>query len=265
MAVKALEVLLLVGAGAYLALLIYGVFLSESAMFQPHPASYRDGVEIIKLTSRDGARISAAYLPNADARYTLLFCHGNAEDLGDDLPLLAELRRAGFAVFIFDYQGYGTSQGRPTEQHTYDDADAAYDYLTGPLKVPANRIIAVGRSLGSAVCVDLATRRPVAGLILQSAFTSAFRVVTQVPILPFDKYRSLAKIRNIHVPVLVIHGTADEVVPFSHGEKLFAASNQPKRSLWVQGGDHNSLTMHAGARYFTTLQAFARLVEAEQK
>ena len=252
-------------AGGYLALLSYGVLFSGSALFQPHPSSYRDGGDILKLTSRDGARISATYLPNPDARYTLLFCHGNAEDIGDDLLLLSDLRRAGFAIFAFDYQGYGTSQGRSTEQHTYEDADAAYNYLTGQLKIPANRIIAFGRSLGGAVCVDLASRRPVAGLIVQSSFMSAFRVVTQVPILPFDKYRSLAKIRNIHVPVLVMHGTADPVIPFSHGEKLFAAANPPKLSLWVRGGDHDNLPMYAGAKYLTTLQDFARLVEEEQK
>jgi fermentation-respiration switch protein FrsA (DUF1100 family) len=167
------------------------------------------------------------------------------------------LRAAGFSVLAYDYQGYGTSEGKPTEQRVYDDADAAYNYVTQVLHVAPSHVIAMGRSLGAAVAIDLASRRPVGGLVAQSAFTTAFRVLTQVPLLPWDKFNSISKIAKVHCPVLIMHGRADEVVPFSHGEKLFAAANEPKQAYWVEHGDHNSLQMFAGSRYFEELTAFA--------
>lgn len=252
--------LFLIVIGAYLALSLLAVFLSDGVIFQPHSPGYRDGPEILKLTSRDGARISAVYLANPGATYTLLFSHGNAEDLGDGLPFLHDLHDAGFAVLAYDYQGYGTSEGKPSEQHVYEDVDAAYEYLTGTLQVPAEHVIAFGRSLGGAVAVDLAARRPVAGLVVESSFTTAFRVLTRAPLLPFDKFRSIDKIARVRCPVLVMHGTADEVIPFSHGPKLLARANPPKRSWWIQGAGHNDVAMLGGKKYYSALQEFAKWV-----
>jgi hypothetical protein len=216
---RVLRLLIVVIVGAYVALAIFAVFLAGGVVFQPHPSSYRDDKQIVKLSSRDGAHISALYLKNDTARYTILFSHGNAEDLGDMRPFYDELRAAGFSVLAYDYQGYGTSEGKPTEQHTYEDADAAYDYLTRELKVPSSRVVSMGRSLGAAVAIDLASRKKVRGLVAQSAFTTAFRVLTQVPLLPWDKFENISKITKIHCPVLIMHGRADEVIPFSHGER----------------------------------------------
>lgn len=247
----------------YVALFFFGLLLSEPVIFQSHPASYRDDNRILKLTSANGRRISAVYLPNPAATYTLLFSHGNAEDLGDDLPLLQEVNRAGFSVLGYDYQGYGTSEGRPSERHVYEDEEAAYQYLRRELATPPERIIAWGRSLGGAAAVDLAARRPLAGLILESSFVSAFRVLTRVPLVPIDKFRNLDKIAAVRCPVLVIHGEADRVVPFWHGQKLFAAARGPKRSLWVPGADHNDVALAAGARYFEALRGFAASLASE--
>lgn len=244
-------------AAVYVALLLFGLLLSEPVIFQPHPAGYRDDGRILKLASRDGRRISAVYLPNPAATYTLLFSHGNAEDLGDDLLFLQAVRDTGFSVLAYDYQGYGTSEGRPSERHVYEDEEAAYQYLTRPLHTPPEHIIAWGRSLGGAAAVDLAARRPLAGLILESSFVSAFRVLTRVPLLPIDKFRNLDKIAQVRCPVLVIHGEADAVVPFWHGQRLLAAAPAPKRSLWVPGAGHNDVADVAGARYFEALQEFA--------
>src|SRR5205085_2083103 len=120
---KMLFVLVLV----YAALLIFAVFLSDGVIFQPHTSAYQDTPEVLKLTTANGNRISAFYLPNVSARFTLLVSHGNAEDLGDARYWLEDLRRAGFAVFAYDYEGYGTSQGKSSERRVYQDVEAAYD------------------------------------------------------------------------------------------------------------------------------------------
>lgn len=246
--------------GAYLALTIYGASFADGIIFQPPSPGYRDDASVLKVISADGARISARYFPNSNATFTLLFSHGNAEDIGYDTPFLKAIHDAGFAVFAYDYQGYGTSEGKPSEQHVYQDNEAAYNYLINSLHVPPGRIIACGRSLGAAAAVDLAAKHPVAGLIMESAFTSAFRVLTRFALLPFDKFPNLEKIRNVHCPVLVIHGKRDGIISFYHGQTLFAAANEPKRSFWVDKAGHNDLALVAGKRYFEELRKFADLV-----
>lgn len=248
----------------YAVLCLYAFFGTDRQIFQPQLASYQDTPAILKLKTASNDLISATYLSNPQARYTILYSHGNAEDLGDIAATLTTIHAAGFAVFAYDYRGYGTSQGHPSEQHAYQDADAAYTYLTQTLKVPANRIIALGRSVGGGVAVDLAARKPVAGLIVESSFVTAFRVVTHIAIVPFDKLANIVKIPQVNCPVLVIHGTADETIPFHHGEQLFQAANSPKQSFWVQNANHDDLAEVAGPNYAQKLQSFAQLVQASE-
>lgn len=118
-----------------------------------------------------------------------------------------------------------------------------------------------GRSLGGALAIDLAARKPLGGLIVESSFVSAYRVVTRFSIYPFDKFKSLAKIGSARCPVLVIHGTKDEVISFWHGEKLFAAANQPKQSYWVEGAGHNDLMDVAGSGYGEAMKRFVAGIE----
>jgi len=248
----------------YLSLAVYAWFLSDQAIFLPQPASYRDGPEILKLKSANGKLISAVYLPQPSAMFTLLVSHGNAEDLGDTRPWLEDLRRAGFNVFAYDYQGYGTSQGKPTEKTAYDDENAAYDYLTLTLQTPPDHIIVFGRSVGSGPAVHLAARRPAAALILQSPFLSAFRVVSRVPLLPFDRFPNYKDIGRVFCPVLIVHGTQDEVINIAHGQKLFALAHEPKQFFAVKGAGHNDLNEVAGVRYFEVLQTFAKSLPIEK-
>jgi abhydrolase domain-containing protein 17 len=241
----------------YIALAIYAWLFSEHQIFLPQPSSYKDSPEILKLRSANGSMISALYLSNASARFTLLVSHGNAEDLGDDRYWLEELQRSGFNVLAFDYQGYGTSQGNPSERGAYEDEEAAFKYLTGTLKMPPERVIIFGRSIGSGPAVHLAARRPVAGLILQSPFVSAFRVLTRIPLLPFDKFPNSKEIGRVHCPLLIIHGSNDRVIGAWHGQELFVLANQPKHFYLVQGADHNDLDMIGGTKYLQAIQAFA--------
>jgi fermentation-respiration switch protein FrsA (DUF1100 family) len=240
----------------YLALLTCGLFFADRMIFLPHASSYKDGPEILKLTTRAGKKISALYLPNPGAKFTLLVSHGNAEDLGDDRFWLEDLRKTGFSVLGYDYEGYGTSDGKPGEQAAYDDESAAYDYLAGTLGIPPDRIIIFGRSVGTGPAVYIAARKPVAGLILQSPFLSAFRVLTRVPLLPFDKFPNYKDIRRVHCPLLIIHGESDTVIAPWHGKRLYQLANEPKRYLPVPRADHNDLEMVAGKTYGDALQEF---------
>ena len=246
----------------YACLFVYGYAFADKLIFQPHASSYRDSGRIIKLISGDGVTISAVFLPAPAARYTILYSHGNAEDLGEILPDLQEIQRMGFSVLAFDYHGYGTSEGRPSERAAYQDEDAAYDYLVKTERVPASRIIALGRSLGGGTAVDLGSRRPLGGLIVQSSFVSAFRAMTHVPIVPFDEFRNVAKIGQVHCPVLVIHGRADKVIALWHGERLFREANEPKRAFWVEGAGHDDLFEVAGASYTTALRSSVALIDS---
>ncbi|HEX6189952.1 MAG TPA: alpha/beta hydrolase [Pyrinomonadaceae bacterium] len=241
---------------SYGGLLLYGTMFAERMIFLPPVTGYRDTSSTLKLKSRDGVEISAVYLSSPQAEYTILFSHGNAEDLGTLTPELEDLRALGFSIFAYDYHGYGTSGGQATEQNAYEDIDAAYNYLTQVLKVPSDRIIAHGRSLGGAVAIDLASRKPLGGLIVESSFVSAFRVVTGYRIFPFDKFRNVDKIKHVRCPVLIVHGRQDEVIPFWHGERLFQLANQPKVNFWVDGAGHNDLRVVAGLQYVQTLLAF---------
>lgn len=239
---------------------LWALFFTDRLIFLPRPSSYSDNGDFIPLTSGAGVKIAGLYLPNPQARYTILYSHGNGEDLGDILPRLRELRDLGFALFSYDYRGYGLSEGRPTVGGAYEDIKAAYDYLRQELKVPPEGIIVYGRSVGSGPSVDLASRVPVAGLVVESGFISAFRVAIAVPLYPFDKFPNINKIDKVDAPVLIMHGDADEVIPFSHGKRLFAEAEEPKLSMWIAGGGHNNLLEVAGDRYVEKMQEFVKII-----
>ena len=233
-------------------------------IFLPQPASYQDPKDILKLPITPTVKISARYLPNPQSRYTLLYIHGNAEDLGDIRPLLDRLHGWGFSIFAYDYQGYGTSNGNPSESNAYRDADAAYTYMTQQLKIPPQQIIIYGRSVGGGSATELATRYAVAGLILESTFTSVFRVVVPFPLLPFDKFSNLDKLSQIHCPVLIMQGQSDRTIPIQHGYALYKAASEPKMSLWVAAAGHNDFTWVAGNRHQQALQSFQKLMETHR-
>jgi abhydrolase domain-containing protein 17 len=252
----AVRIVLLVLIGyAGFALLVW--LFAERLIFLPPAERYARTPEILLISREGGGTVAAVHLRNPRARYTVLFSHGNAETIGDGGGYLEAMRRAGFSVLAYDYAGYGLSTGRPSERGAYADADAAYDYLTRQAGVPPERIIVHGRSLGGAVAADLASRRPCAGLVLESTFTSAFRVVRPYPFLPFDRFGTLGRLPRIRVPTLVIHGTDDDVIGAEHGRRLYDALAVPKQRLWVDGAGHNDLVRVAGDRYWAALRRFA--------
>ncbi len=248
--------LVLIPLFVYLGLGIIAYFLADKIIFQPQPAFFSDKESTLKLTAPNGEKISAKFFEHPNAEFTILFSHGNAEDIFGSTPFFEKLRDAGFNVLAYDYRGYGASEGKPSEQNSYEDAETAYNYLTNDLKIAPEKIIFHGRSLGAAVSIDLASRKPCGGLIVESAFVSAFRVLTHYPIYPFDKFQNLDKIKRVKCPALFIHGKKDEIIPFWHGEMLFAEANVPKFSLWLDEAGHNNVFAVGKPAYLQAIRDF---------
>lgn len=206
-------------------------------------------IQDVELTSADGTRLHAWWMTPRDWRPeqgAVLYCHGNAGNLsyrGEQLRRWRDLMR--LAVLIFDYPGYGRSEGKPSEAGCYAAADAAYDWMTSVKAIAGERIILYGGSLGGAVAVNLAARRPHRALVLVSAFSSVADMARlRFPWLPArwllrTRFDNVCTICTCCRPVFIAHGTADRVVPFAHGERLFAAANEPKEFFAMPDHDHH--------------------------
>jgi uncharacterized protein len=198
------------------------------------------------------------------AQATILHCHGNGGNLTNVGWVAEQLSQRGYDVLVFDYRGYGRSAGALTNEHgLYADGDAAYDFLTGARGVRPEQLVLYGQSLGTTVAIDLAARRPAAALIVESGLSSASEMAqAALPWLPRwlhwlgkNRFESASKIARVHGPVLITHGTQDEVIPVEQGRKLFAAAREPKRLEIVEDGDHN-LVGRGGAAYLDKVAEF---------
>jgi pimeloyl-ACP methyl ester carboxylesterase len=210
-----------------------------------------DHEEIFYRTA-DGVMISAWYIPCVSHaaekgveknRGTVLFCHGNAGNISRRIDSFKIFRRLGLSTFIFDYRGYGKSEGIPTEKGTYRDADGAWNYLVKEMKVKPEEIIVFGRSLGGGIASYLAREYHPRALIIESSFTSIrdmgavrFRWLPLKFPLRF-KYNTRARLKHIRCPVLIVHSPDDRLIPFSHGQALYEAATPPKKFLRIDG-DH---------------------------
>ncbi len=247
---------MMIGSLIYLFLNLYAFLVSDWLLFAPRDSSYNHLPNEVRIAVGDGEKINAVFLEHPDAEYTILFSHGNAEDLGNVVPFMEQIHARGYSVLMYDYRGYGTSDGRASTSHAKKDVEAAYHWLVDKQKIEPDRIISQGRSLGGGVAVWLAAHHKVGGLITEISFTSAFRVKTRWKLLPWDKFDSLKLIRRVRCPVLVIHGTDDEVIPIWHGRKLYNAAPGPKRHLWIEGGKHNDYAYISETSYLNTVQRF---------
>ncbi len=217
--------------------------------------------EDVALVAQDGTKLHAWYVQNPNARGVVLFCHGNAGNLSGRKASIKILHDLGLSVLIFDYRGFGKSEGSPSEAGTYQDARAAWDYLVQTRKVPADRIIILGRSLGGAVAARLASEHEPKALILESTFTSipdfAAKRFWFLPVrwLCRFSYDTHAILPNIKSSVLVVHSGDDEIIPFVHGQKLFEAAGPPKTFLKIHG-THNGGLHESMAIYVEGLRSF---------
>jgi hypothetical protein len=212
----------------------------------PEPAPLqRAGFRALEATTADGLSLRFWFRPPATpGGLVVVHFQGNAGHLGHRLPLVRPVAEAGFGVALAGCRGYGGNPGAPSEQGLYADGRAVLDALAG-LGFPPPRIALWGESLGSGVAVQLARERPVAGLLLQAPYVSVTeRAAELYPWLPArtlvrDRFDNLAAIGEVRVPLLIVHGEADRVIPAAHGRRLLAAAPEPKRGLFVAGLDHN--------------------------
>jgi fermentation-respiration switch protein FrsA (DUF1100 family) len=257
----------------YLGVLIVLLLLENRLLFHPLRAAQdwlpppNARVQDVDLRTSSGTRIHGWWCPIKNwepGQGAMLYCHGNAGNLSHRGEAIALWQQAlGISVLIFDYPGYGHSDGTPTEAGCYASADAAYEWLTGTLKVPPDQVLIYGGSLGGAVAVDLASRQPHRALILVKTFTSIPEAAQSVyPWLPArwlvrTRFDNLEKIARCTRPIFIAHGTTDRLVPFGQGRRLFEAANEPKRFLAMAGVDHND---GLSSDFFATLRTFLEQV-----
>ena len=221
--------------------------------------------EDIAVTTEDGETIDGWFVPcttdGSPAEYTIFFCHGNGGDMGDRIGSLHTFHRLGFNTLIFDYRGYGESTGTPTEDGTYKDALACWDYLVDERGIRPANIVVFGRSLGGGIASWMAARANPGALVLESAFASApAMAAVMFPFLPTRlicrfKYDSEAAVAAVQCPVLVAHSRRDRTCPFSQSQRIFAAANEPKLFVEMQGG-HNDGGLDSNPQYQATLKRF---------
>jgi uncharacterized protein len=260
-----------IGVLVYVGLLAALYFGQAKMVFMPRTemtASPKDiglAFEQVRLSTRDSLSLSAWFVPatekNPTGKAVILFCHGNAGNIGNRIAYLPIFHSLGLSVLLFDYRGYGSSAGSPTETGTYADVEAAWQYLTQVRQIPANKIAIYGESLGGAVASYMAEKQRSGGLVLASTFTSITdRAAELYPFLPIRliskfSYNSIARMPNIKVPVLVIHSPQDEIIPFRHGEALFQAAHEPKMFVKIKG-DHNGGFLDAQEIYSAGIEKF---------
>ncbi len=200
--------------------------------------------ENVVFKSKDGVALNGWWVPAANSRFTVLFCHGNGGNIIHRLDSINVLNELGLSCFIFDYRGYGSSEGKPSEEGTYLDVLAAYEWLTESKKIRAERIIVFGRSLGGSIAAQLAAKVRPRGLVLESCFTSyadmGARFYPYMPVRRFARfgYRTVDYVKQIHCPVLLVHSRNDDVIPFEFGLELYDAAKEPKEFIEIRGG-HN--------------------------
>ncbi len=248
---SAIQIGLLAYAG--LAALIYfkqDALVFQAAMdrgFQATPASIGLRFDSLALTTDDGEKLDGWHVPagtGMPARGLMIVFHGNAGNISHRLDYLRMFHDLGYASLILDYRGYGRSSGKPSEEGTYLDASAAWRHATQTLGYPAEKIALFGESMGGAVAAQLAAARQPAALVLASTFTSVPDLGAEIyPWLPVHalariRYDTRERLGTIATPVLVIHSRGDDIIPFAHGERLFAAARPPKQFLEIEGG-HN--------------------------
>jgi len=219
--------------------------------------------ESVEFTTEDGVRLDGWFVPAEAPRGVLLFFHGNAGNISHRLGSLQIFHDLGLSTFIFDYRGYGRSEGEVSEDGSYRDGEAAWRYLTVERGIPNDSIVYFGRSLGASIAAHLAMKQAPGALILESAFTSVPDVGARAyPFLPVRwlarfQYDTQEYLRSVSAPVLIIHSPQDEVIPFKFGRALFASANEPKQFLEIRGG-HNEGFQLSGKDYVGGIDRFLR-------
>ena len=245
---------------AYLGLGIILYFMQPSFLYVPTaevlygPEQLGLDFEDVRLQTEDDVKLAGWFIPAENAEFTLLFCHGNGGNISHRLDSINIFNKLGLNCLIFDYRGYGNSEGKPSEEGTYRDAMTAYKWLLQKKNLPAKKIIIFGRSLGGSIAAYLASKVEAKGLIIESGFTSyvdvgqKFYPYMAVKLFASYGYKTIDYVRSVNCPVLMIHSRDDEIIPFEFGLKLYEVANEPKEFIEIIGS-HNDGFLYSGEAY----------------
>lgn len=244
------------------------LWMEQKMLYYPHkalestPESLRLAYEDVYIQTQDGQKLHGWWIPAKPKAYTVLYFHGNAGNISHRLHRAKFFQDMGWNLLIIDYRGYGKSTGRPDEKGLYLDAQAAYAFLMKEKGIKPKQLIVYGKSLGGAVAADLCAQQPAAALVLESTFTSTTNMGRMMfPWFPVhlvlsQKYDTLSKLPRLKLPMLIVHGRGDDLIPFSHGEMLFREALEPKQFVpfW---GEHNDEVYVSSGEYRKVLAGFA--------
>lgn len=248
--------LLLALLGSYAFICAGAWVLHRNFLYTPDKTRYQPadvgltGVEEIVFKGKGGVDLIAWYRPARRGKPTLLYFTGNYGSTANRARKIDAIANSGYGVFMLNYRGYGGSRGWPTEKNNVADAVTAFEYLETELGVPAKNIVAYGESLGTGVATRLALQRPVKALVLEAPFTSVVDVGRQVwwfiplRLVMTDQYRTIDRIGSVTVPLLILHGARDSMIPVTQARQVYAAANEPKQLAILRQGDHNNLFDH---------------------
>ncbi len=260
------------GLLVFLLLMFAGLLLTFENKIIFHPSRYPEGfwnpasagvpAQDIYFTAEDGVKLHGWFIPSPNAIATLLWFHGNAGNLSHRLDNIQRLAPLNLNIFIFDYRGYGRSEGEPDEEGIYMDSRAAYKTVLGLDTVSVDTLFLFGRSLGGICAVETALNHPARGLILESVFTNSADMARKIfPFIPLgwavrSRLDAVTKVPHLKLPKLFLHGTRDEIVPYEIGRKLFAEAGAPKTFYAIEGAGHNDTYLLGGRDYFNALHRF---------
>ena len=229
----------------------YFLYMPDKKRYTPREVGLAD-VEEITLEGKGGVKLIAWHLPARRGKPTLLYFTGQSGSVANRARKIETIAASGYGVFMPNYRRYGGSGGWPTERNNIADAVSAYQYLQDELGVAPRNIVAYGESLGTGVATRLALLRRVKALVLEAPFTSVVDVGRQVwwflplRLVMTDQYRTIDRIRSVKVPLLIVHGARDSMIPVNHARAVYAAANEPKTLAILRRGDHNDLFDHGG-------------------
>jgi len=267
---RMLRLLIYALIGYLLVLVLLRIFEARFVFFPDYPGRLAGdwhprnlAVQDTWLTCSDGTKLHAWWIPNEKAKFTFLAFHGNAGNIADRAPIYEFLRDAPGNVLAVEYRGYGHSEGKPSEAGIYGDADAGYQYLINVKHIDPHSIISFGQSLGTAVAAHLAAQHQVGAVMLEAPFPSAsrlakviFRFLPGSSLLVRGQFDTHARLQEIRIPILIVHCRQDSVLPFELGQEVYAAANEPKTFLEINGSCHEEASIIAPEKYRAALQNF---------
>jgi len=244
----------------YVIMNVFVHFVSDGMMFPYNQTSYDKNLINLKfIKTNGGLNIATKYWKAENEKYLIIYFHGNYLDLGHLDESAKNFNDQGYSVLAMDYRGYGLSQGTATENNAYNDSQMLYDEALD-LGYKEDQLLILGRSIGTGVATELALNNKSKALILVSPFTSAYRVMTNIALTPFDKFNNLSKMSDMQTPLFILHGSDDKIIKPWHSEKLYNQHRGAKKRHLITGVDHNNIWAHDLAKMMNEFELFVKSI-----